>query len=55
LPRYYKMHDHWKKFGPPAYIGIASGFGITNNKEKKTGTMEDLARMFGATGGRIGG
>lgn len=49
---YYKMLDHWKEFGPPAYIVIASAHGVTK-KTHERGDLNDLARQFSGTGGVI--
>jgi len=49
---YYKMHDIWREYGPPVYIGIACAYGIVG-KKKENGNLEDLARMF--PGGQIRG
>lgn len=61
------MQDHWEAFGPPVYIPVASYFGLNKGKRKQkanpmgrqpdgkyeTGNLEELAALFGASGGVI--
>lgn len=60
------MQDHWEEFGPPVYISAASYLGLNKpdgkksspngtgkSDEDKYGNLDELAAMFGDTGGMI--
>ncbi len=61
------MQDHWDQFGPPVYISVASYLGLNKSGDKtarapngdgksdeeKYGNLEELAAMFGDSGGVI--
>lgn len=58
------MLDHWERSGPPTYISAAAYLGLGGKAskdnaaatdEEKYGNLEELAAMFGDTGGQIGG
>lgn len=67
--KYYRMTDHWKKFGPPVYISVAGYLGLTGKnktgskpqpgnpfgKTGETGDLEDLANFLSGTGGVLNG
>jgi len=56
LPRYNTMIEHWKRHGPPVYMSVAGYLGLIKEETKgkpKGGNLDELARMFASTGGKI--
>lgn len=43
--RYHKMHRHWEKFGPPAYMAVAGYLGLIK--------LEDDTPTKGTTGPKV--
>lgn len=64
---YYTMVEHWKEHGPPVYRSVAAYLQMTGKggagdaapttsreaKDSRYGNLEELAAMFGDTGGVI--
>lgn len=53
---YNAMLTHWGKYGPPVYMSVAGYLGLIKEDKKASkeyGSLDELAAMFGSTGGEI--
>jgi len=53
---YNAMQKHWRLNGPPVYMAVAGYLGLIKEDKKASteyGSLDELAAMFGSTGGEI--
>lgn len=56
MAEYNAMQRHWRANGPPVYMSVAGYLGLIKEDKKASteyGSLDELEKMFGSTGGEI--